>query len=277
MTRILQLTDLHIVARGARAYGVVDTPEYLERAVRQIESLLPKIGGVDAIAITGDLTDGGLPAEYELLKSLMQPLDIPLSILPGNHDKRAAMRAAYPDQPWQADTEMLNSHMEIGGVHVLALDCVVAGKGHGFLNPQTEEWLRAQLKNLRDEPVVIALHQPPFPTGIGHMDAQPLRNAENLFDAVSMHKAAHMIICGHVHRYMTCHHACGPVIIGPSVAHAVSLDFADNAPPEFLMEPGGFLVHSYDDATRQFMSQYIPVGPFAGPYPFFANRETDSG
>ncbi|MEP0520204.1 MAG: phosphodiesterase [Hyphomicrobiales bacterium] len=271
MTRILQLTDLHIIARGELAYGVVDTPTYLERAVKHIENLLPKIGGVDAIVITGDLTDRGLPSEYELLKSLMKPLDIPLSILPGNHDERAAMRDAYPDQPWCLTSEMLNSHLKVGGVHLLALDCVVAGKSHGFLNPQTEEWLRSHLAKLADQPVIIAMHQPPFLTGIDHMDAQPLRNPERLFEVVSVHKAAHMIVCGHVHRYMSCHHTWGPVMIGPSVAHAVSLDVSHNARPEFVMEPGGFLLHSYNDVLHQFTSQYVPVGPFEGPYPFFAD------
>ena len=54
MTLIAQLTDLHVLAGGALAYGRVDTLEHLRRAVDHLNAL-----PLDGIAITGDLVENG--------------------------------------------------------------------------------------------------------------------------------------------------------------------------------------------------------------------------
>ncbi|WP_306256529.1 phosphodiesterase [Pararhizobium sp. IMCC21322] len=268
MTRIIQLSDIHMVEQRMLAYNVVDTAEYLAHAVSYIVDLLPKIGPVDGIVITGDLTDHGRQAQYDRLKELLSPLRLPLCVLPGNHDDRDVMRAAFSEQPWQPKNGGLNSHIQLGNVHVLALDCLVSGKAHGFLTAETLAWLENELALLTDEPVIFALHHPPFETGIGHMDAQPLHNAETLLKLVSGHMGPKITICGHIHRYMTSHQPCGPIMIGPSVAHAVCPDLTEGGASQFSLEPGGFLLHSYDSATRVFLSHYLPVGPHSGPFPF---------
>ncbi len=268
MTRIIQLSDIHMVEQRMLAYDVVDTAEYLAHAVSYISDLLPKIGPVDGIVITGDLTDHGRQAQYDRLKELLSPLRLPLCVLPGNHDDRDVMRAAFPEQLWKPENEMLNSHVQLGEAHILALDCLVSGKSHGFLTAETLTWLEHELALLSDEPVIFALHHPPFVTGIGHMDAQPLHNAEELLQIVSNHHGPKITICGHIHRYMTSHQPSGPVMIGPSVAHAVCPDLTEGGASQFTLEPGGFLLHSYDRANKVFSSHYLPVGPHSGPFPF---------
>lgn len=268
MTRIIQLSDIHMVDQGTLAYDVVDTAEYLARAVSYIGDLLPNIGPVDGVVITGDLTDHGREQQYARLKELLSPLDLPLCVLPGNHDDRDVMRASFPDQSWSPEPDRLNSHVQYGDVHVLALDCLVSGKAHGFLTPETLNWLEKELALLGSEPAIIALHHPPFLTGIRHMDAQPLHNAQELLQLIARHPGAKITICGHVHRYITSHQACGPVTIGPSVAHAVSPDLTADGASQFCLEPGGFLLHSYDSSSKVFSSHYLPVGPYAGPFPF---------
>lgn len=268
MTRIIQLSDIHMVEQSVLAYDVVDTAEYLAHAVSYIVDLLPKIGPVDGIVITGDLTDHGRQEQYDRLRELLLPLKLPLCVLPGNHDDRDVMRAVFSEQIWQPENGGLNSHIQLGNVHVLALDCLVSGKAHGLLTPETLAWLESELALLTVEPVIFALHHPPFETGIGHMDAQPLHNADALLKLVSAHDGPKITICGHIHRYMTSHQPCGPVIIGPSVAHAVCPDLTEDGASQFSLEPGGFLLHSYDSATKVFMSHYLPVGPYSGPFPF---------
>lgn len=268
MTRIIQLSDIHMVEQSVLAYDVVDTAEYLAHAVSYIVDLLPKIGPVDGIVITGDLTDHGRQAQYDRLRELLLPLKLPLCVLPGNHDDRDVMRAVFSEQIWQPENGGLNSHIQLGNVHVLALDCLVSGKAHGLLTPETLAWLESELALLTVEPVIFALHHPPFETGIGHMDAQPLHNADALLQLISAHDGPKITICGHIHRYMTSHQPCGPVIIGPSVAHAVCPDLTEDGASQFSLEPGGFLLHSYDSATKVFMSHYLPVGPYSGPFPF---------
>lgn len=268
MTRIIQLSDIHMVEQWRLAYDVVDTAEYLARAVSYICELLPRIGPIDGMVITGDLADHGQQAQYDRLKELLLPLKLPLCVLPGNHDDRDVMRSAFCEQLWNPDDDMLNSHVQFGDIHVLGLDCLVSGKPHGLLTEQTLHWLETELAQLTDAPVIFALHHPPFITGIGHMDAQPLHNAPEFLKLVTRYNGPKITICGHIHRYMTSHQPCGPIMIGPSVAHAVYPDLSEGGASQFSMEPGGFLLHSYDQITKNFSSHYLPIGPHSGPYPF---------
>lgn len=268
MTRIIQLSDIHMIEQWRLAYDVVDTAECLARAVSYISDLLPKIGPVDGVVITGDLSDHGQQAQYDRIKELLLPLKLPLCVLPGNHDDRDVMRAAFSDQSWSNESDMLNSHVQLGDVHVLALDCLVSGRPHGLLTEETLGWLENEVAQLTDEPVIFALHHPPFVTGIGHMDAQPLHNAAEFLELVTGYNGPKITICGHIHRYITSHQPCGPVMIGPSVAHAVCPDLTEDGASQFCLEPGGFLLHSFDNSMKVFSSHYLPIGPHSGPFPF---------
>lgn len=165
----------------------------------------------------------------------------------------------------------------IGDVDLIALDSLCEGVSQGALAPGTIDWLGKELDGLNDRPVVIALHHPPFDCRIPHMDKTKLKNASELLSIVGNHQAAHVIICGHVHRFICRHEASSPIMIGPSPAHAVSLDHRPDGAPEFFMETGGFLLHCFDSETSAFTSEYIPIGPFDGPFPFFADDRLGKG
>lgn len=269
MTRILQLSDLHIVGEGELAYGVVDTAKCLQNAVDYINKIKPNIGHIDGILITGDISETGLPQEYRRYQNLIAPLDLPVIMLPGNHDERRAMAAAFPDQNWHDAGNPLNSHQKLGNIDVLALDCTVPNQQYGELSNQTADWLKDKLKSLDGLPVITGLHHPPFKCGIEHMDAQPFREPEKLLSILEQHKGPKLVLCGHVHRYMTCFHKNIPMSIAPSVAHAVNLDMSPNALAEFALEPGGLLIHEFDGDFGRFTSHFIPIGPHDGPFPFF--------
>ena len=93
-TIIAQISDLHIKAPGELAYGKVDTARALERCVAELNALDPR---PDLVVISGDLVDTPTPGEYEYLWRLLAPLKIPFIGVPGNHDARDMMRAAFPD------------------------------------------------------------------------------------------------------------------------------------------------------------------------------------
>ncbi len=59
MTRIIQISDPHIVPHGQLAYGQVDTAKALADCVETINRSLPEIGPVDMVIVAGDLTDFG--------------------------------------------------------------------------------------------------------------------------------------------------------------------------------------------------------------------------
>src|ERR1700757_4252736 len=91
---IAQISDLHIKPLGALAYGRVDTAKALERCVAALNAFEP---APDFVVISGDLVDTPAAEEYEYLKSLLAPLKVRFAGIPGNHDGRELMRAAFPD------------------------------------------------------------------------------------------------------------------------------------------------------------------------------------
>ncbi|MCG8444960.1 MAG: phosphodiesterase [Hyphomicrobiales bacterium] len=268
MTRILQLSDTHIVDEGRLAYGVADTAALLEKAVAHLNAILPLIGPVDVLAVTGDLTDFGTPEAYRRFQALMAPLEIPYVALPGNHDDREAMRAAFASEPWMPESGPLNLAVAFDDILVLGLDTLVPGEPYGALSGETLDWLDAELNRHPDKPVLIAMHHPPFDIGIGHMDAQRLKTADILYERLASVPPHVTITCGHVHRFAVSQIRGLTVITVPSPSHAVALDMRADAPAALMMEPGGIVLH--DVRGGSIVSQLIPIGPFEGPYAFDA-------
>ena len=91
---IAQITDTHIKLPGRLAYKKVDTAAMLRRCVQELLALSPQ---PDIVLLTGDLVDLGRPEEYEHLKSILAPIRQRIIAIPGNHDEREAMRAAFRD------------------------------------------------------------------------------------------------------------------------------------------------------------------------------------
>src|SRR5687767_3509578 len=94
---IAQITDLHITVDGRFPVGEVDTRAALAAAVAELNALVPR---PDLVAITGDLINGPLPGEYEVLADILAKLELPWCAVPGNHDDRAGLRALCAGQPW---------------------------------------------------------------------------------------------------------------------------------------------------------------------------------
>jgi 3',5'-cyclic AMP phosphodiesterase CpdA len=91
---IAQISDTYIKPEGRLAYRKVDTAQYLARAVEHVLAMMPQ---PDAVLATGDLVDAGQPDEYRRLHRLLAPLPMPVYLIPGNHDDRAALVAEFDD------------------------------------------------------------------------------------------------------------------------------------------------------------------------------------
>src|ERR1700712_1848929 len=195
--RIAQISDLHIKPPGSLAYGRVDTAKALERCVAALNEFDP---APDFVVISGDLADTPSAEEYQYLKRLLAPLKLPFAGIPGNHDSRELMRAAFPSANYALRSGPLNQKIEIGGLDLLLLDSSVHRKPHGELDEPTLQWLDAALTSSPDRPALLFLHHPPFKAGIWHMDRQNLLNAGDLAGMVRRHLCVRFISTGHVHR-----------------------------------------------------------------------------
>ncbi|MFK7871403.1 MAG: phosphodiesterase [Roseobacter sp.] len=263
MTTLLHLTDTHIVAEGALVSGRLDTGDALARLVARLAGLRDQIGHVDGIIVTGDLSDDGSAESYARFKALMAPLQLPLHVIPGNHDARGAMRAAFTDQ--FPDHGPLHWTREIGTIRMIGLDTLVEDEGLGTLSPEGLEFLGAALRDARGAPVLLGLHHPPFPCGIGFMDAIGLTNRAALREVVASYSGPLRMICGHIHSMMVTDVAGHVAVSGPSPCSSFAYDLRPNAPVGYFTQEDGCLLHRWHDGF-----QTIRIGPVAGsgPFPF---------
>jgi 3',5'-cyclic AMP phosphodiesterase CpdA len=175
------------------------------------------------------------------------------------------------------DNGYLQYTVEAQGLRILVLDTVVPGEGGGAMCVDRLHWLETHL--LMDEmPTVIAMHHPPFATGIAHMDAISLQGADDFERLVARFPQVRRIVCGHLHRPIQADVAGTTAITAPSVAHQIVLHLghrgtAAGAFPRgsdcFVMEPPGYLLHWWDG--RRLTTHQCVIGSYPGPFPFRAD------
>ena len=194
---LAQISDLHFLPHGTLAFGRVDVAGCLERAIDHLAALQPR---PDAVLITGDLTndgdadglggiDGrartprraGLSAAGQSRRSRADARSVRASRpVPGAGAAllRGRARAAAPDRPGQPGPRRSGRPARCGAARLARCP---AGEA-----PQT--------------PTLVALHHPPFRTGIDHMDAMMLTDGAALAAVIGRHPQVERVLCGHVHR-----------------------------------------------------------------------------
>ena len=269
MTLIAHMTDLHLRPRGLACFRVSDTNMFAERAIRALNALTPK---PDALVVSGDLTDGSDPREYSVARSLFSRLDMPVYLIPGNHDSTDGMRRAMADYPGISDNpgEKICYAADIGAVRLIALDTHLPNDPRGRLGTFQLQWLDERLKE-NSRPTLIALHHPPALCGIRHLDAIGLTDADALAEIISPHRHVERILCGHLHRPIIAGFAGKIMTLSPSTCHQVVLDLTEEAPAHFNFEPAAFYLHNYSSRTGV-VTHMAYVEKFPGPYDFFADE-----
>lgn len=261
---IAQISDTHIKPEGRPLYGRVDTAAYLAAAVAHINALKPR---PDLVLATGDLVDGGLPAEYARLNALLAPLAMPVYLIPGNHDARDPLRASFPLHGYLPPAGFLHYTVEDRALRLIAVDTLVPGNGHGELCRERLDWLAARLAE-SDRPTVIFMHHPPFECGIAHMDEMRLNaGAEEMAAMVRRHGNVESVLCGHVHRPIQMRWAGTVASVAPSPAHQITLALDPAVPLSFIMEPPAIALHRWRPGAG-LATHLSYVGDYGGPQSF---------
>jgi 3',5'-cyclic-AMP phosphodiesterase len=260
---IAQISDTHVCAEGTRLYGRIDTNAGLARAIDTVNRLRPR---PDLVLMTGDLAESGQPAQYAMLRKLLARLEIPLRVLPGNHDSRENLRAAFADHGYLGQGEFLHHAAELGPLTLIALDTQVPGEDGGTLCAERLAWLERELERSRGRPTLVAMHHPPVPIGVDWLDRSNCANAEGLAGVVSRHPQVERILSGHVHRAAQIRFAGTVVATAPSTAYQVALELGHDGEPHLIHEPPAFLLHRWHDGALT--THVIAVGEFGAPEPY---------
>src|SRR4051812_44220172 len=93
----------------------------------------------DAVLLSGDVAADGRPEQYARVRELLTPLAGPVHALPGNHDDRAELRAAFGLAG--AGGEPIRYAVEFGGLRLVLCDTTQPGRDDGRLDADALEWL----------------------------------------------------------------------------------------------------------------------------------------
>lgn len=263
-----QISDLHIKRPGKLAYRRVDTAQYLAACVARLNQLDPR---PDFVILTGDLVDFGAREEYDHLRSLLDPLEIPYYLVMGNHDGRDALREVFPEHTYLgAPGEFVQYALNLGPLRIVALDTQDPPNGGGKLCAVRRQWLADTLAQDTRTPTVVAMHHPPFLCGIEHMDVQALdrHDAAELATIVRGVDNVERIICGHVHRPIHTRFAGTIASVCPSPAHQVALDLRAGGPSAWVLDPPAFQLHRYTPQSG-LVSHLAFVDDAGGAHPFY--------
>ncbi len=266
MSRILQITDTHIAPPTRKVGGLLNTAELFEQAIEKIKDDLPRFGKIDKVIVTGDLSEFGDPESYVFFKSNIDSLGIPYLVIPGNHDCRETMKLSFTNQTFSPGNTDMNWHHCLDDFDLIGLDSCLASQGKGELSPQSLTFLSQALSNNKTKPVLIALHHPPFESGVKFMDKIGLNNAEEFAEVLHQTQRPVRVICGHLHNQMIGEVGGKVAIIGPATISSFKTDYRDNAPIGFTTKLGGYMIHDWHQDG--FRSVYVPLEEEDKVYPF---------
>ena len=239
---VAQITDAHLTLPGRRLFGDYDPEPALRRTLTALAAQDP---APDVVVITGDLTEAGLPDEYAALRAILAGLELPLAVIPGNHDRREAFAAAFAGgTAFAGRGAFLHFTLDDWPLRLIFLDTLAGpGESRGLLCEARLDWIAARLGEAPDRETVIFMHHPPFATGIGFMDRIACANGDRLAELVAAHGRVLRVACGHVHRPV--HVGFGGTVasICPGIAYQVPLRLARNAPVELLWQAPAFQLH----------------------------------
>lgn len=255
--RVAHLSDVHLIAaRSARrAYGLRSralrfgrTNDPTLRGKRLAAALRSaKASGADHVVVSGDLTELGDEAEYELFGEILADAGIDaerITLIPGNHDAYTARdgweRAIDgPLAPWAETSARAGSAVHVvdrQDAAFVPLD-VTIHQSVIWSGGEVRADAAARIDRLvRDpafagKPVILVIHHPPFPRhdNAAYRFVDSLRGSELVYELLARHPNLHLLH-GHFHRVLDRERMFG----APGVA-----DDLEDAPRVRLYEVNG--------------------------------------
>ncbi len=215
----------------------------LEACVDDLNSLDP---APDIVIHTGDMAHNGDDEKYCLAFDILEKLNVPLLVCPGNRDERSLLRDKFcmghylsPGSPY------LQYAVDDFPVRMVALDTLNDQNNQGAYCQDRADSLRAYLSSDTTKATVVFMHHPPFEVTESKFPLQydPWEGAERLASALKDQNHVVRGFCGHAHRDTTGSVEGIPFSCVPSVARDLRLG---EFQPELENVPL-YHIHTFDD------------------------------
>ena len=267
---LVQISDTHVDVSNSLVYGRFNTNTALEKAVSVINAMDPL---PDLVLHTGDIASRGNVERYERFLEIVDPLQVPIVLIPGNHDERGALRQVFSGTPMlPSNDEFLHYVIDSFPVRLICCDSVIADETPGELCPTRLSWLSDRLDDAGDQPTIVALHHPPFYSGMTGTSAKGLlRGGLQLAELLAQHPQVVRVLAGHIHRPITTNFGGTIAFSGPTTCYPFGLDIGAERVLNIVNEPPAIAIHLWlEDASPTgpgLVSHVLPIGDWDEPIP----------
>ncbi|GAA6525640.1 metallophosphoesterase [Intrasporangium sp. DVR] len=229
---LAHLSDMHLIAGEGLLHGHIDTAAQFRKALARVEESGEQL---DALVLSGDLTDFGQLEAYRLVRDIVEPvidrLGVPVVLTGGNHDDRRALALGLhgvdTDDPQDAVTT-------VNGLRLVTLDSALPGFHHGGFTDRQYAWLADVLAEPAEHGTILVMHHPPITYRSPLMQLIDFEDVPRLRAALEG-SDVRAILSGHLH--VTSFGTLGAIPV--FVAGGVSYVDDAGAPRELLMGVDG--------------------------------------
>jgi 3',5'-cyclic AMP phosphodiesterase CpdA len=207
--RLLHISDTHLYGDRTLHHGVVDTTAALERVLAKAS----EIPGIDAVVLSGDLSEDGTEAAYRKLHDLVEPWAAERGAQTvyamGNHDHPDAFAAVLGPR---RRVHTLGRH------RIVTLDSSVPGAAYGSLDAEQLAWLSDVLSQPVDLGTVVVVHHPPTRAVTPLLRLLELDDPHALLGVLDG-SDVRLVLSGHYHHPLVTLERGIPIVVAPGVTN----------------------------------------------------------
>lgn len=275
MHKVIVFTDIHIRDQGGTIIGL----DPVARFTQGLAHALAHHPDASHIVISGDLTHHGTTAQYQQVQECLTGCPLPVSLMLGNHDRRAAFVGVFDDAPL-TDQGFVQHSVDLGDTKLVMLDTLdedAPDLHSGYLCAHRLDWLDAQLSDAAraGQRAIVFTHHPAILTGFRGMDNITLRNRAELVERLNASGVAVQMIAGHVHRTISGSVGGIPVALFKGTCHQMPMVLEDEGTYASVDEPAaygllllhseGVIVHTEDYTLPEGQIDYRESDPLSRP------------
>jgi len=259
--RLLHISDTHLYGDGSLHHGIVDTTAALERVLAKAS----EIHGIDAVVLSGDLSEDGTEAAYRKLRDLVDPWAAERGAQPvyamGNHDDPDAFASVLGPR---TRVHALGRH------RIVTLDSSVPGAAYGSVDADQLAWLSDALAQPVDLGTVIVVHHPPTRA------VTPLLRRLELDDPLALlgvldGSDTRLVLSGHYHHPLITLERGIPIVVAPGVTNTSDVTAPDGL--ERATVGAGFALVDLPASGAPRVSIVAAPGPHDGELVFELDAE----
>jgi len=244
---IVQISDTHIAGHAEKTYGIAPMADNLLLCVEHINKLKPS---PDLVLVTGDISNTGAPEEYTEACKLLNKLQAPYYVIPGNHDNRSNLISTFNKSACSTihtdnDREYVNYVIENHAVRLIAMDSAKSDNAGGKICKYRAKWLDDRLSEESNKPTIIFMHHPPIKLGVNETDVDGFSGTEILGEVIAKHNHIERILCGHVHIPTFARWKGTVISTAPSIGMQLVLDLTLKQPSRFKLVTPAYQLHHW--------------------------------